>query len=522
MLNVFHDRDEIGAEVVKAAFIRSFSRALVRQVCYGASAIAEGSCFVLINPDDRQLPLLESLLQRRVKIAIFGSLGVRLGERLGLSVAPLPQASDWDRISIEADRPFDGSYGAIEYRQHTLCSRIPIAYRPLCRFDFTDEWNNHGYGRIRTDESIWAISQQATPTTALPLAQVVNPKGEVLCTYATLSNTTNVAILWVNRTVGPVDSWEWTLVEHFFSHYRFSELPCLPHLRAIPYGYRGGVTMRLDCDQAIASASPLFELYRDAGLPLSLAVVTGLPPEAADMALLRDILAAGGAVVSHSVSHPVNWGIDYQEALQQAQQSKNWLETHLPDCAPVRYAVSPFHQNPPYAVRALADAGYQGFVGGIIHNDPEYLLGRAGQVPFCDRSLVSHSQQCMLHGDCYHRYGDTVTPYIESFYHHLQAGSLFGYLDHPFSSAYQYGWDSEEERLMAHAALIQVIRSEADLWLPNLVECLDFVWQRSLVQLVVHNETQLQVIPAESPAAQPTTPPLAIEWRGEVLPLDPA
>lgn len=522
MLNLLHDRHEPGADVVKSALIRSFSRTLVKQIAYSDSAIAEGSCCVLINPDDRQLPLLETLLARRVKIAIFGSLGVRLGEHLGLAVAPLSQASDWDRVVIDAERPFDTSYGAIEYRPHPLCSRIRTPYRPLCRFDFTDEWNNDGYGRVRTDGSIWAINQQATPTTALPLAKVIDPKGEILCTYAALSNTANASILWINRPVGPVDSWEWTLVENFFSHYRCSELPCLPHLRAIPYGYRGAVTMRLDCDQAIASARPLFELYRDAGLPFSLAVVTGLPPESADMALLRDILAAGGAVVSHSVSHPVNWGVDYQEAQQQAQQSKDWLETHLPECAPVRYAVSPFHQNPPYAVQALAEVGYQGFVGGIIHNDPEYLLGRAGQVPFCDRSLVSHSQQCMLHGDCYHRYGNSATPYIESFYNHLQAGSLFGYLDHPFSAAYQYGWASEEERLMAHAALIQAIHSEEGLWLPNLVECLDFVWQRSHVQLTVHNETQLQVISPESSGVRPTLPTLAIEWRGEIIPVEPS
>ncbi|MBD0337340.1 MAG: polysaccharide deacetylase family protein [Cyanobacteria bacterium Co-bin13] len=314
-----------------------------------------------------------------------------------------------------------------------------------------------------------------------------------------------------------MDSWEWGIVEDFFSHYRADELPCMPHLREIPSGYQGAVTMRLDCDQAIAPARPLFDLYRDAGLPFSLAVVTGLPPQAEDMALLRDVIAAGGSVVSHSVTHPPNWGADYAQALQEAQDSKRWLEQNLPEAGSVRYAVSPFHQNPPYAVQALADAGYQGFVGGIIHNDPEYLMGRAGRVPFCDSPIVSHSQQCMLHGDCYHRYGNSVAPYQESFVNHLKAGSLFGYLDHPFSTAYQYGWASEAERLMAHAELIQFIRSHEDIWFPNLVQCLDFVRKRDQIQVFVEDE-QLQV-QCDADGLSNSLPTVAVGWRGETIDL---
>ena len=45
-------------------------------------------------------------------------------------------------------------------------------------------------------------------------------------------------------------------------------------------------------------------------------------------------------------------------------------------------------------MQALAKAGYTGVVGGIINNDLEYCLGRAGVVPFAD-GLVSISQQSM-------------------------------------------------------------------------------------------------------------------------------
>jgi hypothetical protein len=159
--------------------------------------------------------------------------------------------------------------------------------------------------------------------------------------------------------------------------------------------------MRLDCDEAVAASRPLWNLYQESGVPLSLAILTGQETGTADEKLLEDVLVGGGSVVSHSMHHYPNWGGSYHVALQEAEGSREWLETHAAAAAPVEYAVSPFHQNPPYAVQALADCGYQGFVGGIIANDPEFLIGRAGRVPFAQAQIVSHSAQCMLHGDCY-------------------------------------------------------------------------------------------------------------------------
>ena len=43
-------------------------------------------------------------------------------------------------------------------------------------------------------------------------------------------------------------------------------------------------------------------------------------------------------------------------------------------------------------------SGYQGFVGGIIKNDPYVLLARAGKTPYSDK-IITMSNQCMLHGD---------------------------------------------------------------------------------------------------------------------------
>jgi hypothetical protein len=158
----------------------------------------------------------------------------------------------------------------------------------------------------------------------------------------------------------------------------------------------------------------------------------------------------------------------------------------------------------------LADAGYRGFVGGIIRNDPEFLLGRAGQVPFV-ASMVSHSQQCMLHGDCHRRTGSEV--YRRSFANHLRARSIFGYLDHPFSARYQYGWDGEEQRREAHGELLQVFRSETDLWKPNLADCLAFLCKRAATRVELTANGRLRV---HGPGSD-RLPPVAVRWKGQTL-----
>lgn len=517
------------ANIVSKAFERSFSSVfLLLYESLESCTHRANSIFILINPPDAIKKILPAFLVAGNKLVILGEMSSEFAEEIALEIdAAESRLLNQDRKCLGPD--YDFSSFLIRYAPERVNQNLAQSKRELFRFDFTEEWNNFGFGRITLDRSIWSICQVVKSKDATVLAELLDHQGHSISVYISITNKPAASILFVNRPVGSVDSWEWTVIENFCSHFRPDDLVCIPHLKEIPAGFRGGVTMRLDCDQAIASARPLFDLYRDAGLPLSLAVVTGLPPQAEDMALLRDVIATGGSVVSHSVSHPPNWGADYAQALQEARDSKRWLEEHLPEAEPVRYAVSPFHQNPPYAVQALADAGYQGFVGGIIHNDPEYLLGRAGQVPFFEgpegvglnqRSLISHSQQCMLHGDCYHRYGNAIAPYCESFTNHLKAGSIFGYLDHPFSTAYQYGWSSEEERLAAHAELIRFIQSHGNIWFPNLVQCLDFIRKRDQVQVMVDGQDHLQIAFRPSDDLPPDLPSVAVGWRGETIDLN--
>lgn len=492
-LAVLHtDATAYAAEIVFTALVRSFTSAQIVRVNYDQLGSLPHAA-VLIEPDDRRHALVRNLLGAGRKVLALGSLGPRVAEELGLALVDEPgYPADLSLASPDPSRHHDESAGRVKYfDKHPLALLAPLRVRPLTRFDFADEWNNLGFGRIESDGGPWSISANVQATEATPIATVDDARDGEVTLYAAVQDRADAAALWINRPVGPVDSLEWRLVEAFLGDYRPEELITFPYLSEVPRGYRGGVVMRLDCDEAIAASRPLVDLYRQAGVPLSLAILTGQQSDGADERLLAEVVVNGGSILSHSVHHYPNWGGSYHVALEEAEGSKEWLEQRVPAAAPVEYAVSPFHQNPPYAVQALADTGYQGFVGGIIANDPEYLLGRAGRVPFAQSHLVSHSAQCMLHGDCFHRYGNRIDTYVQSFEMHLAAGALFGYLDHPFSSRYQYGWNDESERTGVHRQLLERLRREPGLWWPNLVTLMQYLSRRNGCRVGVEDEGRL-------------------------------
>lgn len=371
------------------------------------------------------------------------------------------------------------SEGFVRYEVHELTRCLPNALRrrPFTRFDFSDEWNNLGFGRIRTDGSPWAMRSGLRTAGSMELAgsRVRHNGGDdYLGAYLTLFDTPGASFLWCSRPLGPLDSTEWTVVERFVSDWRADELPCLPVLRQVPWGCSAIVTMRLDCDEDISSARDLFEFYSSLGVPLSLAVKTGLPMTPAHLALLRDVMRNGGTLLSHSHTHPTDWGRCREEALIEATASREWFRHALPEAPLPELAVSPFHSNPPYAMQALEEAGFSGVVSGIIRNDPEYLLGRAGYAPYT-RNLVSVSQQSMLHGDCYAQQGESVETHLQAFAAQHAASGIFGYLDHPFSERYSYGWRDTSQRLRAHEKLVSGIRGFDGVLFLNQKSCFDWV-----------------------------------------------
>ncbi len=95
-------------------------------------------------------------------------------------------------------------------------------------------------------------------------------------------------------------------------------------------------------------------------------------------------------------------------------------------------------------------------------HDPDFLLARAGELADLPAGFVGHSQQCMLHGDCMLNDGDPLATYKAAFDQARETKTLFGFLDHPFSPRYQYGWSDEETRVQRHRELIEYIQQSAE------------------------------------------------------------
>lgn len=490
----YHASDSEALEIVQKACIRSFSN-----IISPASKV-----FIYISPTDEMYDEICSNAKNRNKILIFGTLTLRIGSFLGLSVQDYSFEPEKASAEIDHAIAFNTTEYRLRYRPHSLNQKVPYEIRHFARFDFTDEWNNHGYGRITVDKSIWSVSSVIKNETAKSLVVIEDSHGFV-SEFATLKDFETSSLLYINRPIGLVDGLDWGIVENFLCRYRIDELVAVPLILDLPKGVKGVVSSRLDCDQSIINAKPIVDLYKTYGINISLGISTGIPIDPNDIDFIQEFHNNSGSLVSHTVTHHYSWGRDYAHALEETIGSKQWLEEHISGLK-VDYAVSPFHSNEPFAIQALADAGYKGFISGIIHNDPEYLIGVSGEVPFIDKKIISHSQQCMMHGDCFHRYGNTIQPYKESFEMHLKAEKMFGYLDHPFGG-YDYGWSSEKERLDAHKLFIEYIQSHEGIYWMTLDELLDFVIRKSETQMEVNND-ELKIVHQ--------APDVVIEYCGQL------
>ena len=477
------------AGLVKQGFVRSYTSAQVDNY----SGDSKGFCVhVFINPvDDDDLEIIQQISSTPAKIIILGRVSAGIAEVLGVRVEDLTDdAYAWDRCDAAPIHGFSESSARIKYGDLPYGLECHIVDRPLLRYDFAREWNNLGYGHVRTDGSIWSLACKAKFISSNNghIASVLQGD-EYLTVFSSLSTLKFSDILWVNRPVGLVDTHEFRLFETFITNYKSDSLPCLPLIREIPYGYDAMVSMRLDCDEAISSASSLFQLYKDKEVPLSMAVKTAQKTSNEDYRFLGDIVSQGGSILSHTVNHKSNWGVDIEDVRIEARESKKWILEHVKQVERVDFAVSPFHQNPDYAIKALAMEGYKGFISGIICNDPQYLVARAGEVWGVD-NVVTHSQQCMLHGDCLLEDGeDRLAVYKRSAHICIKSGAIFGYLDHPFSERYQYGWASERLRLRVHHEWIEFLQKMGSVLFENEVKTLDHVRTKAGADIWMEGET---------------------------------
>lgn len=504
--------------MVYLAFCRAFSRSQVGCVSpsYWSLLLKQRArfCVVLVNPLDEWFELVESTCKTSgVKIVVFGEISDSMAALLSVEMMPLSNQME-EASRCQGAPPHDDavSPGKIVYRATLDELDLPIPERPLVRYDFLEEWNNLGYGAIKTDGSIWSLAQQAKIPKSSILAEI---QVDEICVgaYCGKWDFTESSLLWFNRAVGPIDSHEWRLVEYFLSTYRAEHLHCQPVLLEVPYGYDAAVTMRIDCDEDIASIFPLYDSYREWRIPFSLAIHTSNLACGGNRKALRTLHRAGVAVLSHSATHPENWGGNYDNALQEATRSARELE--LATGVRPRYAVSPFHQNPHYAVKALADAGYQGCIGGLIGKDPEYLVSRGGRAPGASADFVIHSQQCMLHGDSIGSVNDPVTVYKQAFDQAQKGRAIFGYLDHPFSDRYQYGWESEHQRADIHSEFIQYIKSRGKVLFLTEVDAMDRLYGKEGIELSIVDEG----VRYQFDSLRPTKGAYSMEYKGKIFPI---
>ena len=502
--------------LVLAALRRSLPAGLVESL--DPDALAEGPpVLVLVDPEAGWAPQLRHWLANgQRKVLLLGRLPDPICELLqidAVAAAPLDPAGALAAPAV----PHAGSSSPLSIRYQEAAATLGARQwqRAFRRYDFADEWNNLGFGAMGLAGDIWSIG---APLRLLKgeLAAIVDAEGVRIASYCGLFDTDAASSLWFNRPVGPIDSFEWRLVENFLSRHRPEATPLVPVLSEAPAGHDLVVTMRLDCDEDIESARALHDAYRARGIPLSLAVKTGLITEGFSTALLDDVLASGGSVLAHSVTHAPNWGGSYEAACREAGQSALMLKMATGQYP--RYAVSPFHQTPLYALAALSHSGLVGCIGGNIASDPAFNLARGGVPSGSAAGFVGQSQQCMLHGDCLLDGPQPMAIYVEAARLAHQSGSLFGYLDHPFSPRYQYGWADEAERIAAHMTLIDAIAALAEAPLHLSADAaLDFSALRSRVRVTREGD----IYRVATPQLPASLPPPVLELGGQRVALSP-
>lgn len=431
--------------------------------------------------------ILSWLKNKKNKLIIFGEIPSDLLSELDISVSEFSSHFEKNSKAFHAKKNYSSdSINKIIYTN--LSNKIDFfeCERSFQRYDFVDEWNNQGYRFIDNEFSTKITNPYSIPKSN-EIAYVHDSLNRI-CSYAGIFDFKYSSVIWFNRRIGPLDSFECILLENFISSYRHEDnLYCVPSHIEIPYGFDSLISVRFDCDEEISSLKYIFDFYNNQKIPISLAIHDNSYNSVRDDLLIKQVLDNNGALLSHSISHPHNWGGDYNSALHEGLNSKKNIEERFN--VRVDYAVSPFHETPEYAVKALKNSGYKGCIGGsCVKNDA--INSFRSIKNYDDFILSSHSS--MLHGDCLLNKKDKIENYKKAFDYKFMTHGLFGYLDHPFSERYSYGWISEKERISYHKQLIDYIKLKAQkpLFL-NLNDALNFIDEKTNIDISIGSNNEI-------------------------------
>lgn len=351
--------------------------------------------------------------------------------------------------------------------------------RYLFRYDFEDEWNNYGYGKIIGKKNIWSLKSPVFCTKKKQNIGTIKINNELI-TFVSIHQINKCCVLFINRDVGIFDGFDVSIIEKFISSYK-NNLPNFPIISEIPNNFSGLVTMRLDCDENIQSAKRISQLYNHFKVPFSLAILTSILTKN-DKEFLKSLIKKKGAILSHSHDHLVNFGDNYETCSQQISTS---IEKLKKIGFSVEFIVAPFHHTPYFTYNVLNDLNIKGLIGGINKNYPQDISFRSG---FYNEEIkvLLNNQQCMMHGDI-NPFSDKIDNYKKSFMISYRNKRAFGYLDHPFSKRYSYGWKNEELRLKTHRKFLKFIKKKKNIIFFNQNDFMNFLYTKS--QIKIKNES---------------------------------
>ncbi len=475
-----YNNSRLPLRILQGCFSNSFGNIkIINKKKFNENYFLNCNLIILIDTKDNDIQKIFNFCEKKkIKVIIFGSLS-EISRKILFSRKKNLNFNVSKLNTLQAiENKSSNSYYHIKYNKSEICKFINKRY--FERYDFLKEWNNMGYGKIDLKDKFLGISQSIELKKKNQIAYISDKKNNVYGSYVGLWKNKK-CVLWFNRRCGPFDSFEWRLIENFVSNLNYDNFKCIPNILEIPYKYEGVATARLDCDENISSAKFLCNQYFKKKIPISLAIVTNLLEDKKNIELPTKVLRKRGSILSHSKSHPNNWGGNIKRATWEAIESRNDIYRHLKIVC--RYAVSPFHENPRFVNRILKKAGYKGLASGIIKNDPLMLISRAGKLFNESKSFISLSQQCMLHGDIIKSKKD-LKKIFKTVNIFKKSNMIFGYLDHPFSKRYKYGWPNEKFRYLIHMELIKFLKKKKFKFL-SLNRVMDFILQKQMIKIKV-------------------------------------